>query len=110
MVWDEFPEGFDVTVREHPAQDPHIVVLRGELDLAAAPALEELLVEIAGSTVVVDLTKLDFIDSTGMGALIRAKRRIEAGGNAIRFGGPLTSEVALLFRTMGMDGLVEDIR
>jgi anti-sigma B factor antagonist len=54
----------------------HIVTLRGELDMASAPDLADALVEIAGSTVVVDLADLAFMDSTGISALVVARNRI----------------------------------
>ena len=51
-----------------------IVALRGELDLSTIPRLEgSLFGEIeAGRNVVVDLTPLSFIDSSGIGLLIKA--------------------------------------
>lgn len=58
--------------------DTTIVVLVGELDLASAPDLERELqaAESSGSTrVVIDLTALGFMDSTGLQALLRARER-----------------------------------
>jgi anti-sigma B factor antagonist len=54
------------------------VVLNGELDLASAPDLErELLAAEAESPtrVVIDLSGLGFMDSTGLQALLRARER-----------------------------------
>jgi len=53
--------------------------LTGELDAASAPALRERLAEVAtrgSGPLVIDLTALDFIDSTGLILLINAKRRL----------------------------------
>lgn len=59
--------------------------LRGSLDLATSPAVRAALVEAAtdgNHEIIVDLTKLEFLDSTGLGALIGAHRRaLEHGGN-----------------------------
>ena len=52
--------------------------LRGSLDLVTSPSVRAALLESAneGNTeVIVDLTKLEFLDSTGLGALIGAHRR-----------------------------------
>jgi anti-anti-sigma factor len=52
------------------------VELHGELDIASVDGLTDALVEIAGSTVVVDLSGLTFMDSTGIGALVMARNRV----------------------------------
>jgi anti-sigma B factor antagonist len=52
--------------------------LRGSLDLATAPSLRAALIEAANEgkhEIIVDLTELEFLDSTGLGALIGAHRR-----------------------------------
>jgi len=59
--------------------------LRGSLDLATAPTVRAALSEAnekAGHHLVVDLTQLEFLDSTGLGVLIGAHRRaLERGGS-----------------------------
>ena len=61
--------------------------LDGELDIATAPALEQLLRELQGDqspTVVLDLRHLSFIDSSGIRALLTANRRIGGlGGHLV---------------------------
>ncbi len=69
---------FSMTARELPGV--HIVELRGELDIVSAYDLALALVEVAGSTVVVDLSGLTFIDSAGISALVMARNRILADG------------------------------
>ena len=69
---------FSVTVRNLP--DVHVVELHGELDIASAEGLSNSLVELAGSTLVVDLSDLTFMDSSGIGALVRARNRIKDEG------------------------------
>jgi anti-sigma B factor antagonist len=73
-VWPEF----SITVRDLP--DVHVVTLRGELDVTSADGLSNSLVELAGSTLVVDLSGLTFMDSSGIGAVVRARNRIKAEG------------------------------
>jgi anti-sigma B factor antagonist len=56
--------------------DIHLVALRGELDLATADGLSGWLIEISGSTVVIDLSELAFMDSSGIAALIQTKNEL----------------------------------
>jgi anti-anti-sigma factor len=62
--------------------DVCVVALRGELDLAGAPALEsELARVIRGSgpqAIVLDLSGLDFMDSSGLRAVVVADQRAAA--------------------------------
>ena len=56
--------------------DAHVVTLSGELDAATSDGLLEWFTEIAGSTVVVDLSDLTYMDSSGIGVMVQAKRRL----------------------------------
>jgi len=56
--------------------DVHIVSLGGELDMATVEGLSDWLVDISGSTVVIDLSELTFMDSSGIGAMVRAKNEL----------------------------------
>jgi anti-anti-sigma factor len=72
---------FQVQVRS--ADRAAVIVVSGELDLASAPALEEELNRAAtngADLLIVDLRELEFIDSTGLGLLIKANRQAEAAG------------------------------
>jgi anti-sigma B factor antagonist len=64
-----------------------VVAVSGELDLYTAPRLrEELLVALSEplAGLIVDLSGLAFMDSTGLGLLIGAHRRATASGAALR--------------------------
>jgi anti-sigma B factor antagonist len=69
------------------SRDGHAVVaLRGELDLVDAASVAFALAMIAGRdpVIVVDLAGLEFIDSSGVVALTRARRRArKAGGDLV---------------------------
>ena len=63
-----------------------VLALYGELDIASAPILERRLKKLqwAGApTIVIDLSGLDFIDSTGLHVLIRMYRRAPEGQMSI---------------------------
>jgi anti-sigma B factor antagonist len=52
------------------------LVLAGELDMSTAPVLEDALRDetLSGSSIVIDLDRLDFIDSSGIMVLVRATK------------------------------------
>lgn len=57
-----------------------LLSVRGELDLATSPALEEQLEQVAATApplIIIDLRELDFMDSTGLSVLIRAHQRAQ---------------------------------
>jgi len=94
---------FAVTER---ALDEHTSVLNveGELDLAAAPSLKWALADVtqAGATqLVVDLSRVTFIDSTALGVLVGAHRSLSAGARlAIACRHP---DVLNIFELTGLD-------
>lgn len=65
----------------------HVVTLHGVLDLANAARVRDALVEVVGSTVVVDLAGLSFLDSSGIAALLGARSEILAAGKDFRLRG-----------------------
>ncbi|MGA9943733.1 MAG: STAS domain-containing protein [Candidatus Cybelea sp.] len=64
-----------------------ILKLRGSLDLATAPTIRAALgeaTEKGSQRLIVDLTQLEFLDSTGLGVLIGAHRRAAERGGSFR--------------------------
>ena len=64
-----------------------VIAVEGEIDVMAAPRLREALIAsvVEGhKRVVVDLTATDFLDSTGLGALVAGLKRIRAHGGDMR--------------------------
>jgi anti-sigma B factor antagonist len=64
-----------------------IFVLHGSLDVATSPAARAALLDAAERgqhEIVVDLTRVEFLDSTGLGALIGAQRRAKEHGGQVR--------------------------
>ncbi len=69
---------------------PVVLKFSGSLDAAAAKALRPDLDELAQgarSDVVVDLSAVDFIDSSGIGAIVFLFKRLAARGHALRLRG-----------------------
>jgi anti-sigma B factor antagonist len=72
------PPTFDLTV-ENIDDRTAVVVVRGEIHLATAPQFSEELNRVIAegrTRVVVDLTAVGFVDSTGLSVLLNALRRI----------------------------------
>jgi anti-sigma B factor antagonist len=98
--------GFAVTVDSSDRST--VLKLDGELDVATAPALEEAMASAFGadpSSMVVDLTDLTFLDSTGIRVLVTAGRVAEGTGCAIVLMAP-TAPVLRALRLTGVDRLL----
>jgi anti-anti-sigma factor len=93
------PTGFSISTSAHGNR--MVVLVRGELDLATAPDLDEVVNEglDAGREVVVDLRELVFMDSSGLRVLVRAHARVN-GDNRFSIvrpppGGPIAKILAI---------------
>jgi anti-sigma B factor antagonist len=83
------------------------LTLRGELDLASAPDLEQLVKDRvdAGRDVVVDLRPLEFMDSSGIRVLVAAHARAGRNGTRLFVVRPKSdSAVAKIVEVSGLDG------
>jgi anti-sigma B factor antagonist len=99
--------GFMIGRRELAA-DTTVLVVEGDLDLASAPSLKWALADVqsAGNQhVVVDLSRVTFIDSTALGVLVGAQRTLDPG---TRLAIACASEnVMRVFELTGLDGMFE---
>ena len=81
-----------------------VVTVSGELDVASSQVLEQELTKLRGTaTLIVDLRGLTFIDSTGLGVLVRAHQ--VAKEQSCRFGLVRgEGQVNRLLALTGLDG------
>jgi len=82
-----------------------VLALTGDADLASAVSLRASLTEATATTpswLVLDLAGLDFIDSTGLGVLVGALRRVRAGGGDLRVAAAPPG-IARVFSVTGLD-------
>jgi anti-sigma B factor antagonist len=85
-----------------------MVVVRGELDLFAAPELKEAIAQALAAEsrdLIVDLTQTVFIDSSGLSALMLAMKRAHSLGGrlvVVDAGG----SVSRTFRVAGVDQIL----
>jgi anti-sigma B factor antagonist len=85
-----------------------VLEVRGEVDVHSATQLRDRLLPLvaAGHPVVVDLTGLSFLDSTGLGVLVAARNQAQEAGAELRL--VCTSDRMLkLFRITGLDAVFE---
>ncbi|MCD0484288.1 STAS domain-containing protein [Streptacidiphilus sp. ASG 303] len=85
------------------------VAVAGDVDFDTCPVLAaELapLAERAAATVVVDLTEVSFMDSSGLHVLLAARHRISAAGGRMRIVGA-REQALFLFEVAGVTGLLD---
>jgi len=80
----------------------HLVTVVGDVDLATAARLAEYLDQFEDRNVVVDLSSVWFLDSSGIQALLAAHRRIERRGGVLTIRGA-TPIVQKVLRVTGLD-------
>lgn len=74
------------TLEHDPIDHSHLIVAGGELDLGATDEMSALFVmAIAGpqNAVILDLTGVEFIDSSALGTILRAAQQIEGAGKRL---------------------------
>jgi anti-sigma B factor antagonist len=65
-----------------------VLSVRGEVDVATAPRLREHVVDAVSNGhryIVIDLDGVDFLDSTGLGVLVGALKRVRTHGGELHF-------------------------
>lgn len=85
-----------------------VLVVEGELDISSVRDFEQALkpLEVAASAVVVDLRSLNFIDSTGLRAILRSDSRMRTAGKRFALV-PGSGPVQRVFRLTGLDSRLE---
>lgn len=84
--------------------DVHLVSLHGELDISSAVGLLDWLLEISGSTLIIDLSGVSFMDSSGIRVMVQAKNKM---GDALVLTRPQRN-VRLVFEVSGLDDWLTD--
>src|SRR5215475_9651470 len=87
--------------------DGHLVKVSGEVDLATAPQLAEVLGQFANGTLRVDLSGVTFLDSSGLRTLVRAHRDAQRAGRSMIVCGPLHPLVQQTIEITGLDEVLD---
>ena len=95
----------NIDLKTEDSGETLVLRLRGSLDIATAPTVRAALTQATddgGRHLIVDLTQLEFLDSTGLGVLIGAHRRAAEHSGSFRLivnDGPIS-------RLLNITGLV----
>src|SRR5918998_6055667 len=102
--WKAMSPEFAITEQPIDAER-HVLAVRGEIDLFTAPELKQVLAEsIEGGRVriIVDLTDTTFLDSTALGVLIGAVKRLRSRDGALAIVN-VDENIAKTFEITGLD-------
>lgn len=61
-----------------PGSDRYVITVSGEVDLATSPDLDQAIIsgiESGAQSVIIDLTDVSFMDSSGLGVIVRGLKR-----------------------------------
>jgi anti-sigma B factor antagonist len=107
------PEGkgefMELSLATRSVSDHTVLEIGGEIDVYTAPTLRERLLEMVSNgerRVVVDLGKVEFLDSTGLGVLVGAHRRLRAADGLLTLVCP-HERLLKIFRITGLDSVFE---
>jgi anti-sigma B factor antagonist len=95
--------GVDLSTRESDGQI--VVALRGQLDMAEAASVAAALAAVAASEpqIIVDLAALEFIDSSGVAALVRGRNLARRAGGELLLAAPQQQVLRVLTLTRLID-------
>jgi anti-sigma B factor antagonist len=103
-------EGFQIEHRPEPGrQDVWRIDICGDLDLTAAPRLREVVeaaCEQGVRSILLDLSSVTFLDSSGLRAIVEASTRIELIGGQII----CTGLSGAAHRVLELTGVLESLR
>jgi anti-sigma B factor antagonist len=93
-----------VTLRPHPG-GPYLMSVSGELDYHTAAQLRAGLEEVPldqGVSLIIDLSRLTYCDSTGISILVGADHQAKASGATLVLVG-MNADIARVFHVIGLD-------
>ena len=93
-----------VTVLEEEA----VISVIGELDFSTAPRLREQILELLKgntSNLVIDLSRMEFVDSSGLGVLVAAMKRIRERNGRLMLRSP-SANTSKVLQVSGLDKLL----
>lgn len=98
----------NLNIEVHNNGDTQGIVLAGEIDAYTAPDLKDTLLPLtkhSGTTIVVDLEKVNYMDSTGLGVFISALKSTKEHNSEMRLVS-LQDRVERLFEITGLDSII----
>ncbi len=91
-----------------PDSDRYVITVSGEVDLATSPELDTAIIaaiKSGSSSLVIDLTDVSFMDSSGLGVIVRGLKRCREADNDLDL--VITNERVLkVFGITGLDQVI----
>jgi anti-sigma B factor antagonist len=94
--------------KRHLSPQTGVLEITGELDLATAPELKWALADLQAEgalNLIVDLSRISFIDSTALGVLVGAQRGLDVGARLALI--CAEENVLRIFELTGLDGMFD---
>lgn len=98
----------ELTLSTREVGDSSVIVVGGEVDVYTAPQLDEVLsglIEGGHSKLVVDLSGVQFLDSTGLGVLVKGLKRAKESGGSLSVVA-VSDRITKVFRITGLDAAI----
>jgi anti-sigma B factor antagonist len=79
--------GVDLSLETRQEDGNTIIEVGGEIDVYTAPKLRDKITELVGNgnyNLVIDMEKVDFLDSTGLGVLVGGLKKVRAHDGSMR--------------------------
>jgi anti-sigma B factor antagonist len=99
----------NLQISQHQIDNAHELKLLGEVDAYTAPKLKEVmlpLTEKEGNIVIVDLSGIEYMDSTGLGIFVGALKSSKANNSSLKLRG-MTSRVKRIFEITGLTEVMD---
>ena len=99
----------ELNVSSRSQGDHELVIATGEIDLYTAPRLQSEIAAVIASAapasrVIIDMSGVEFCDSTGMNALLGALRRVRERGGELELATPRPAIMKIL-QVTGLDSV-----
>jgi anti-sigma B factor antagonist len=98
----------EITLATRQAQGRAIVDVAGEVDVHTAPELDAVissLIAEGNPRVIVDLSSVEFLDSTGLGVLVKALKRVRETDGSLDVVAS-ADRITKVFRITGLDAVI----
>ena len=96
----------DLTLGHHAEDGIEVIDVQGEIDMYTAPRLRQLLIDLVSTgryQLIVNLGKVGFLDSTGLGVLVGGLKRVRAHDGSL----DLVCTQERILKTFRVTGLTE---
>ncbi len=104
----------EITLATREVDGFSVIEVTGEVDVHTAPELDAKLTEIisgGSNKLIVDLSQVEFLDSTGLGVLVKALKHVREHDGSLSVV-TATERISKVFRITGLDaaiGLYDDV-